>query len=65
MVNTPGGGVVNILGNLDFPLANTLGFLIYLLQASELIYFKWLVPNTAGSHSSTVYSLQGSRDALE
>ncbi len=49
MVNTP-WGVVNILGNLDFPLANTK---------------KWLVPDTAVSFYYTMYSLQGSRDALE
>ncbi len=37
----------------------------YLVSASELVYKKVVMPITARSHDSTVYSLRGSLDSLE
>ncbi len=66
VVNTPGSLgslVVNTPGSPDSAVMNTPGsldFLVYLVSASELVYKKSLMPNTAVSHNSTVYSLQRS-----
>jgi hypothetical protein len=53
--------------SLDFPMVSTpgsLNFLVFVISIGTG-YTKWLVPITAGSHDSTVYSLKGSLDSLE